>query len=148
MTLLTRSIVAGTAGGLAMIPYGLVLLLVLDKHVNVYGSLLARLLFGPPAPWSLALVHFATSCVLALPLVYLLAWRGNRPAWELGAAYGAAIWLAFNSLLLPILFSRSSAWQLGWSAIWPSLSVHLLYGIVTAMAAAALAARARVDMAA
>lgn len=147
MTLFTRAIVAGTIGGLAMIPYGLVLLLVLKLDVNVYGALLARLLFGRPAPWSLGLVHFATSWGLALPLVYLLAWRGDRSAWEVGAAYGALIWLTFNSLLLPILFNRPSAWQLGWSAIWPSLSVHLLYGVVTAEASGRLAARARVNMA-
>lgn len=148
MTLLTRAIVAGTIGGLAMIPYGLVLLLVLKLEVNVYGALLARLLFGGLTPWSLGLTHFATSWGLALPLVYLLAWRGYRPAWVVGAAYGALIWLAFNSLLLPILFDRSSAWQLGWSAIWPSLSVHLLYGVVTAVAFGRSAARARVNRAA
>lgn len=147
MTLFARAIVAGTIGGVAMIPYGLLLLLVLKLNVNVYGALLARLLFGQSAPWSLGLVHFGTSWVLALPLVWLLAWRGDRPAWLVGAAYGALIWLAFNSLLLPILFNRPTAWQLGWSAIWPSLSVHLVYGVVTAVASGRWAARARVKLA-
>lgn len=52
-----------------------------------------------------------------------------------GLTYGAAIWVVLNSLMLPVLFGRPTAWRIGWPAIWPSLTVHLVYGVATAAAA-------------
>lgn len=131
---LIRTIVAGTIGGWAMIPPGLILLLALERPIDVYGELLARTLFGSARPWSLALVHLATSWGMAAPLVGLVATRSHRAGLLGGVAYGAAIWLGANSLLLPALFGRPTPWQLGWSAIWPSLAVHLVYGVATGLA--------------
>lgn len=130
----SRTIIAGTLGGLAMIPPGLVLLLVLHQPVNVYGELLTRILFGSMRPWSLGLVHLTTSWVMAVPLVRLVVARSCRAALLGGAGYGAAIWFGANSLLLPVLFDRPTPWQLGWPSIWPSLVVHLVYGIATGLA--------------
>lgn len=131
---LVRAIGAGTTGGLALIPPGLVLLMVLHRPVNVYGELLALIVFGSVRPWSLGLVHLATSWGMAVPLVGLMAARSYRTGLLGGTGYGAAIWCGANSLLLPFIFGRPTPWQLGWSAIWPSLAIHLVYGVATGLA--------------
>ncbi len=132
--LLLRAGLAGIAGGLAMIPVGLLLRRVLGYSLNVYGELLVRLVLGHVSPWALALEHFLVSWGMALPLVAMAARRRGAPL-AVGALYGAAIWLVVNSLLLPAAFGRSTPWSLGWSAIWPSLSVHVVYGTVAFAAA-------------
>ncbi len=131
--LLLRAAVAGIAGGLAMIPVGLLLRRVLGYSLNVYGELLVHKVLGHVSPWALALEHFLVSWGMALPLVALASRRGASLG--MGALYGAAIWLVVNSLLLPVAFGRTTPWGLGWSAIWPSLAVHVLYGTVAAAAA-------------
>ncbi len=133
--LVAKAGVAGIAGGVAMIPIGLVLRRVLGYSLNVYGELLLRTLLGGVSPWALAVEHFLISWGMALPLVPLLAWRRRGSPFVLGAMYGAAIWLVVNSLLLPLAFGRLTPWRLGWSAIWPSLLVHVVYGSVAAIAA-------------
>lgn len=137
--LMARAGIAGVAGGVAMIPVGIVLRRVLGYSLNVYGELLLQTLLGRTPAWALAVEHFLISWGMALPLVAVLAHRRWGSPTVVGAAYGAAIWLVVNSLALPLAFGRPTPWQLGWSAIWPSLAVHLAYGV------AASAAAVRVD---
>ena len=127
-----RALVAGTAGGLAMIPVGLALRFGLDQRVNVYGELVVQTLLGQVSPWALLLQHALVSWVLALPLALARMEASSVPALATGLAYGAGLWLVINSLSLPLLFGRPTPWQLGWSAVWPSLIVHLVYGAAAA----------------
>lgn len=127
--------IAGIVGGVAMIPFGLVLRWVLGYSLNVYGELLVRAILGRVSPWALAIEHFLIAWGMALPLVALLAWRRRAGPLLLGALYGAGIWLVVNSLLLPVIFGRPTPWRLGWPAIWPSLLVHVVYGAVAATVA-------------
>ncbi len=34
--------------------------------------------------------------------------------------------------MLPWLIGRPTPWAVGWHAMWPSLTVHAVYGVVTA----------------
>jgi uncharacterized membrane protein YagU involved in acid resistance len=83
----------------------------------------------------MAVEHLLISVAMALPLVVLVGRTARRSPLLLGALYGAAVWLVVNSLLLPAAFGRPTPWRLGWSAIWPSLMVHVIYGTVAAMVA-------------
>jgi uncharacterized membrane protein YagU involved in acid resistance len=126
---------SGLAGGVAMIPFGLLLRRVLGYSLNVYGELLVKTLLGSVPPWAMAVEHLLISVAMALPLVVLVGRTARRSPLLLGALYGAAVWLVVNSLLLPAAFGRPTPWRLGWSAIWPSLMVHVIYGTVAAMVA-------------
>lgn len=139
--MISRAIAAGTCGGLAMIPVGLGLRLGLGRAVNVYGELVVQTLLGRAYLWALVVEHVLISWALAAPLV-LLAPRVRRgPFLIVGLTYGAAIWVVLNSLMLPVLFGRPTAWRIGWPAIWPSLTVHLVYGVATAAAALVVSRR-------
>jgi hypothetical protein len=131
------AILGGAIGGLAMVPLGLVLTRWLDRPVNVYGELVVQAILGRRAFWALIVQHVLISWVLAIPLVLLAPRRGRARFLALGVAYGAVVWVAVNSLALPILFGRPTPWQTGWAAIWPSLTVHLVYGLATAAAVGA-----------
>jgi len=76
---------------------------------------------------------------MALPLVALLPTLGRVGPSLLGALYGAGIWLVVNSISLPLVFGRLTPWALGWPAMWPSLAVHVVYGLVAAVVARRLA---------
>lgn len=127
--------IAGIAGGVAMIPFGLLLRRILGYSLNVYGELLVQTILGRVSPWALAVEHFLISWGMALPLVALLARRRRGSPLLLGSLYGAGIWVVVNSLLLPVAFGRPTPWRLGWPAIWPSLLVHVIYGAVAATVA-------------
>ena len=135
--LMARAGIAGVAGGVAMIPVGILLRRVLGYSLNVYGELLLQTLLGRTPAWALAVEHFLISWGMALPLVAVLGHLRRARPFAVGAAYGAVIWLVVNSLALPLAFGRPTPWQLGWPAIWPSLAVHLVYGL----AASAVAVR-------
>ena len=122
------ALVSGTAGSGAMLPFGIVLRR-MGYSVNVYGQLMANALFGHPPPWVLVAQHFVIGWSLALPPLRLFGWLERFPRIFVGAAYGFIAWLALNSLALPIVFGRPTPWQLGSAAIWPSLLVHLVYGV-------------------
>ena len=130
--------VAGIAGSVAMVPFGLVIRRMLGLPLNRYGELVLRLLVGRATPLGLAAEHLLIGWAMALPLVALRrrAWVA-RPA-VAGAAYGAAIWLVVNSLALPLAFAQPTPWSQGPSAIWPSLLVHMVYGVVAAKVLARL----------
>jgi len=126
-------LLAGTVGGVAMIPVGMLIRHAAGGTVNVYGELVVERLLGHVARWALFVEHMLVSWVLAIPLV-LLAARLDRGIVAAGLAYGVAIWLVVNALALPWLFGRPTPWALGWPAIWPSLVVHAVYGLAAATA--------------
>lgn len=126
-----RALVAGTIGSLAMVPFG-IFLRATGHRVNVYGELLIQTLLGHPSPVAMFVQHLAIGAVSAVPLWFVLR-RTRAAPLPLGLAYGAAMWGVVNSFALPLAFGRATPWQLGWEAIWPSLLVHLVYGIVTAL---------------
>ncbi len=126
--------IAGLAGGVSMVPVAIVLKRVLGYSLNIYGELVVEWILGRSSILALVLEHLVISWLLAIPLAAVLLWFGRRvPVWG-GVAYGAGLWLALNSLALPALFSWPTPWALGWSAIWPSLAIHVLYGVATATA--------------
>ncbi len=126
-----RALIAGMVGSLAMVPFG-ILLRATGHRVNVYGELLIQTLLGHPSPVAMFVQHLAIGGASAVPLAFLLR-RTRAAPLPLGLAYGAAMWVAVNSFALPLAFGRATPWQLGWEAIWPSLLVHLVYGIATAL---------------
>jgi uncharacterized membrane protein YagU involved in acid resistance len=122
------SVAAGTLGGLAMIPPGL-LLKAAGYSVNVYGELLLRVVLGRVLPGAMVVQHLAVSVSMAVPFVAFAAGRPGRHLLPLGAAYGTLAWLLVNSCALPIAFGRPTPWALGFDAIWPSLLGHVVYGL-------------------
>lgn len=129
-----RSVAAGALGGISMVPVGLVLNAT-GFQVNKYGELLLEKVLGQFLYSAMAIEHFAISIAMAVPLVALLTLRRQRHPILLGLGYGAAIWFVVNSLALPIAFGQSTPWQLGVNALWPSLLVHVVYGLVVAAVA-------------
>lgn len=75
--------------------------------------------------------HGLVSISLAIPFVAFARWRGGARL-AAGALYGGSSWAVLNATLLPLWFGRPTGWSLGFAAIWPSLVVHLVYGVVLA----------------
>lgn len=130
---------SGTYASLAMIPFGL-LFRALDMRIGHYGKQLVEATFGElPLGLFRVLVlaeHFVIGWISAAPLLWLLLTTRQRlPAWLCGALYGAAYYVLLNSLALPILFNDPLPWQLSWSTIYPSLIVHIVFGLVVAATA-------------
>jgi hypothetical protein len=133
------AVAAGAAGSLAMVPAGLLVQLVPGAAVNVYGEWLADQVFGSTMPAALLAVHLVVGWLAAPPLLVAFALGSRRgirlgrgPRLGAGASYGAAMWLVVNSWALPLLTGREWPWSRGWIAIWPSLAVHLVYGVTVA----------------
>ncbi|MEZ4518936.1 MAG: hypothetical protein R3C44_19660 [Chloroflexota bacterium] len=125
---------AGTLAALAMVPFGL-LFYALGLRVNEYGMAVIQTFFGdlPDAVRFLLFVveHFIISWTVAVPLLCALLWlKGRVPGIWLGILYGVGFYIIMNSLLLPILFNDPTPWSLGFEVIYPSLIVHLIYGLV------------------
>ncbi len=137
---LRRIAIAGLAGGLAMIPVGLVLRFAFGAPVNVYGELVVLRITGRLDPLLLALEHLIVSLAMAAPLIGILHRVGHRAAITIGLLYGGSAWLVVNSLALPVIFDQPTPWQIGPSAIWGSLIVHLVFGLVVALVSRRLAA--------
>lgn len=130
--LLRDCVRSGTLAALAMVPFGLLFKL-MGLRVGHYGPLLAQWLFGQAGPVLLFVQHLVLGWVSALPLLALLPSGlplARRLGW--GAAYGAAYYVLLNSLALPLAFGDPLPWQLGWPFIYPSLVVHLVFGMVVA----------------
>lgn len=127
--ILIYGFISGLAAGMIMVPFGLFYKNILGLSVNVYGELLVVAILGESSRWAIFLEHFIISGFLAIP--YFVAINGNRhiPRIPSGLIYGMSAWILINSLALPFLFSRPTPWVIGWNAIWPSLSVHLVYGL-------------------
>ena len=130
---------AGTAAGLAMVPFA-ALFRFYGLRVNEYGRKMLELLAGdvaPPLHFVLTFVqHMVISWFAAVPLLLALTVvYDRRMRMAAGAAYGAGFYVVMNSLALPIAFGDPTPWQLGFSTIYPSLTIHLVYGVVIAMLA-------------
>jgi uncharacterized membrane protein YagU involved in acid resistance len=140
MTALLREVLrSGSVAAIAMIPFGLAFR-ALGLRVNEYGMALIAALFGDlpgGARFGLFVIeHFVIAWLAAIPL--LLALRvapKSFPALLLGASYGAGFYVAVNSLALPWLFGDPTPWQLGFDVIYPSLTLHLVYGLSVAFTA-------------
>ncbi len=131
------AIVAGTIGALAMVPVGMVVMNTTGATLNVYGELLVELLLGTVVLPALFVEHLLIGWMAALPLVMGIRHITRAPA-TIGAIYGAAMWLGVNALALPAAFEKPTPFAAGWTAIWPSLLVHVIYGAVTAAVATRL----------
>lgn len=135
---------SGTLAALAMIPPALAFF-VLGLRINEYGIRVVQLVVGG-APRALrmglfALEHVLISWSVTLPLLVLLVLtcRRFRAPW-VGLAYGAAFYVAVNSLVLPWLFGDATPWQLGAAVVLPSLLVHLVFGLSVAWTSRAFVA--------
>lgn len=123
---------AGLLAGAAMMPFG-ISLRAFGHPVNVYGELVVRSVLGSAPIMAMLVLHAAVSIALAVPFV---SFAPRRRLVLHGAAYGAASWAIVNATILPLWFGRPTAWALGLSAVWPSLLVHIVYGVVLGVATA------------
>lgn len=112
-----------------MMPFGFLFKL-LGLRVGSYGPKLAALPFGEPT-WVVLLVkHLVIGWVSALPLLLILVrFRSRAAPATIGAAYGLAYYVIVNSLALPMFFGDRTPWQSGLNVIYPSLLVHLVFGV-------------------
>lgn len=126
--LFKESVRSGTIAALAMMPFGFLFKL-LGLRVGHYGPKLAALLFDEPT-WIVLLVqHLVIGWVSALPLlVILVRFRSLAAPTAIGAAYGLAYYVVVNSFALPLFFGDPTPWQSGFNVIYPSLSVHVVFG--------------------
>ena len=46
-----------------------------------------------------------------------------------GSQGGAGYWLLVNAVTLPTLFGQQHPWERGPAAVWPSLLVHVIFGL-------------------
>lgn len=131
---LVESLIAGTAAALAMMPAGFIFR-ALGMRVGHYGPKFAGLYLTDPGPLALFAQHLVLGWVSVLPLCWL-AWERRPPshAVRMGAVYGAAYYVAVNSLALPLYFGDPLPWQLGIDVMVPSLVVHIVFGVVAAWA--------------
>jgi uncharacterized membrane protein YagU involved in acid resistance len=130
---------AGTAAGLAMIPFA-AFFRSRGLRINEYGRKTLELVVGdvaPPLQHVLTFVqHMIISWTAAMPFLLLLPHMPGRDARvAAGAAYGAGFYVVMNSLALPLAFGDPTPWQLGWATVYPSLTIHLIYGVVLALVA-------------
>jgi uncharacterized membrane protein YagU involved in acid resistance len=128
---------AGTVAGLAMVPFAAVFR-GLGLRVNEYGRKTLELIVGsvsPPVHHVLTFIqHIAISWVVAVPLILLLGRISRkRDRILVGLGYGAAFYVAVNSLALPLAFGDPTPWRLGFAVVYPSLSIHLVYGLTVAV---------------
>ncbi len=77
---------------------------------------------------------------MATPLIGILHPVRHRAAIAIGLLYGGSAWLIVNSLALPAIFGQPTPWQIGPQAIWGSLIVHLVFGLVVSLVSRRLAA--------
>lgn len=124
----------GTLAGLAMIPFAAAFRFH-GLRVNEYGRKTLELALGDVAaplelPATLA-QHLLISWVAAVPL---LAWIARIPDRSrrigAGALYGFAFYAVVNAWALPVAFGDPTPWALGFSTVYPSLVIHLVYGSV------------------
>jgi len=119
---------SGTIASLLMMPFGL-LLQHFDLRVGHYGPQLAALLFEHPTLPIRFVQHLVIGWLSTVPLLFILL-RLHRyaSAITIGAIYGVAYYVLINSLALPLYFGDTMPWQLGFSYIYPSLIIHLVFG--------------------
>ena len=128
--LLIESIRSGTIASLAIVPLS-PLFKAAGLRIGHYGPKFAGLFVNDPQPWMLFVQHIVIGWVSALPLLLILLGTGARQRPVLsGAIYGAAYYVAINSLALPVYFNDPLPWQLGAATVLPSLIGHVIFGAV------------------
>lgn len=132
-----ESVRSGTIASVAMIPFGFLFQL-LGLRVGHYGKKLLEAFFTDLSELTFRLLmfieHFAIGWMSAAPLLILLLLTKNRlPAWSVGAIYGVVYYVVLNSLVLPLSFGDRTPWALGFSVIYPSLIIHIVFGISIAL---------------
>ena len=128
---------SGTIASIVMMPFGF-LFKALGLRVGHYGPKLGEFLFGlRPEPWMQVLLlvqHLVIGWLSAIPLLLLWKWTSPRPVHlSDGMVYGALYYVAINALALPAIFGDAFPWELGWSYVYPSLVVHLVFGLSLAV---------------
>ena len=128
--LLVESFRSGTIASVAIVPLSPIFKSA-GLRIGHYGPKFAGLYVSDPQPWLLFVQHLVIGWISALPLllVFLATQAGRWPVMT-GAAYGAAYYVAINSLALPIYFNDPLPWQLGASTVLPSLIGHVIFGAV------------------
>jgi uncharacterized membrane protein YagU involved in acid resistance len=137
VTLTREALRTGTIAGLAMIPFAAVFQR-WGLRVNEYGRKTLALFAGDvsaPLHYLLTfLQHLVISWVVAVPLLLLLDRLSRRRDKIIaGLVYGAGFYVAMNSLLLPLAFGDPTPWRLGFAFVYPSLVIHLVYGLTVAL---------------
>lgn len=128
-----ESVRSGTIASVAMIPFGFLFQL-LGLRVGHYGKKLLEVFFTelPELTFRLLMIvqHFVIGWISAAPLLIVLVLLKHRlPRWSVGGIYGAAYYVVLNSLALPLSFGDRTPWQLGFSVIYPSLIIHIVFGV-------------------
>lgn len=122
-----------------MMPFGL-LFKWLGLRVGHYGPKVGEVLFGQqPEPWMQAMLlgqHFVIGWLSVMPLLLFWLWRSPR-AIRLtdGVVYGVSYYGVVNAVALPWLFGDAFPWRLGWRYVYPSLVVHVVFGLSAALTA-------------
>ena len=125
---LKESVRSGTIAAIAMMPVGLLFRL-LGLRVGYYGQKLGEVLFGSPSQVVLIAQHFVIGWLSTAPLLLILVFTGTRvSATIVGALYGIAYYVLVNSIALPLWFGDPMPWQLGFNFIYPSLTIHIIFG--------------------
>ena len=128
LSLVKETIISGTIASLVMMPFGLIFQY-FGQRVGHYSPQLAKLLFEQPTlPIHLA-QHFVIGWLSTLPLLLiLLRFHRHFSTIAMGSMYGIAYYVMINSLALPLYFGDITPWQLGFSFIYPSLTIHIIFG--------------------
>ena len=132
--LLRTALRAGVLAGLAMIPFA-AFFRGIGWRVNEYGRKTLELVVGqvasPQRDVLMFFEHMAISVTVAVPFALVLRGESDRGRRMLaGVLYGLAFYVGVNSFALPIAFGDPTPWTLGFTAVFPSLFIHLVYGIV------------------
>lgn len=134
-----ESLRSGSIASIAMIPFG-ILFQFLGLRVGHYGKKLLEVFFTDLAATPFRMLMFAEHFVIgwlsAAPLLVLLVLvKTHVPAWAMGMIYGTAYYVVLNSLLLPWSFGEQTPWALGFSVMYPSLIIHIVFGVSIALTA-------------
>ena len=150
LALVRAALRSGTVAGLAMIPFA-ALFRASGLRINEYGRKTLELVVGevaPPLSYVLSFAqHLLISCAAAIPLLWVLGRIDRRRTRVLiGALYGAGFYVAANSLALPLFFGDATPWELGIDFVYPSLVIHVVYGVVLGLVAQSRGRRRQHDL--
>jgi len=120
---------SGTIASVVIMPLGFLFRLA-DLRIGHYGPKVAALYMDQPGPVALFAQHLVIGWISALPLLWALRFAAVAQSPRLsGALYGAAYYVAVNSLALPLIFGDPLPWQLGAATVLPSLIAHIVFGL-------------------
>ena len=128
-TIIKQMVWSGIIAAFVMIPPGM-LFKYFEMHIGNYGPKFGAFLFGEINPLILFIQHIIISCLSSVPLILLfIKTNWHRTAILAGVIYGIIYYVVVNSLLLPIFFKDPTPWELGFSYVYPSLLIHIIYGV-------------------